>query len=219
MNNFNTLIFDFDYTLADSSEAVIECVNYAFDKLGLPRQDPISIKKTIGRSLPETFEMFTGHCCSQTVAEFRKYFREKADQVMTAKTRMFEYVPGVLEELTGNKLRLAIVSLKFRFRIMEILERENLTNYFSLILGGENVSQNKPHPEGLLKAVKELGEDKQRILYIGDSTVDAEAAERAGVPYLAVLSGATEKDGFSGFNPVGFISDLRELANFLGISA
>ena len=90
MGKFDTLIFDFDYTLADSSEAVVECVNYAFQKLGLPQKNPHDIKKTMGRSLPETFEIFCGHSCSQTVEDFRKYFRQKADQVMTAKSPIFE---------------------------------------------------------------------------------------------------------------------------------
>jgi phosphoglycolate phosphatase len=218
VNKFDTLIFDFDYTLADSSEAVVECVNFAFQMLGLPRKNPHEIRKTIGRSLPETFEIFCGHSCSQTVEEFRKYFRQKADQVMTAKTRIFEYVPDALSRLHRDDLRLSIVSIKFRYRMMEILTRENLQDYFAIIIGGEDVSQHKPHPEGLLKAVERLKANKESTLYIGDSLVDAEAAERAGIAFLAVLSGVTTREEFSGFSPIGFISDLGKIGEFLEIA-
>jgi phosphoglycolate phosphatase len=215
MTEFDTLIFDFDYTLADSSEAVVECVNYALQKLRLPKQNPHEIKRTIGRSLPQTFEIFSGHGCSQAVEEFRKYFREMADQVMTAKTRIFGYVPDTVRLLHESDLRLAIVSIKFRYRMMEILTRENLDKYFSLIVGGEDVDQHKPHPEGLLKAIDRLKANKARTLYMGDSRVDAEAAERAGIAFLAVVSGTTTREEFSGFSPIGFISHLGKIGEFL----
>jgi len=100
----------------------------------------------------------------------------------------------------------------------EILTRENLEDYFTVIIGGEDVSQHKPHPEGLLKAVERLEANKERTLYIGDSLVDAEAAERAGIAFLAVLSGVTSGEQFSGFSPIGFISDLGKILGFLQLS-
>ena len=215
MTKFNTLIFDFDYTLADSSEAVIECVNYALRSMGLPPQSEYEIKKTIGKSLPDTFASFCGHDCARTAAEFRKYFREKADEVMTKKTRIFEYVPEVIRLLHESHYRLAIVSTKFHYRIDSILERENIAEFFDIIVGGEDVSLNKPHPEGLLKALELLHAEKKKTLYIGDSVVDAQTGESAGVAFLAVLSGVTGKEPFAAYSHVGIISDLREIDGFL----
>jgi len=48
MIKYKAVFFDFDYTLADSSKAVIECINYALQKMGYPESSPESICRTIG---------------------------------------------------------------------------------------------------------------------------------------------------------------------------
>jgi phosphoglycolate phosphatase len=53
-------IFDFDYTLADSSEGCVECVNFAFQEMGLDRHSNEKICRTIGLSLKETFLTLSG---------------------------------------------------------------------------------------------------------------------------------------------------------------
>ena len=77
IDSVKCLLFDFDYTLADSSEGIIECINHAFTMLGMPAQNPDDIRKTIGKSVIETFEVFAGHSCGKSVDEFRKIFRSK----------------------------------------------------------------------------------------------------------------------------------------------
>ncbi len=209
MKNLDCILFDFDYTLADSSEGIIECMGYAFRKLGLPEPDPAEIRKAIGKSLPETFELFTGHNCTKTVNEFRKLFRARADQVMADQTCIYEPVPKVIEKL--KQYRLGIVSTKFSYRIREILEREMLDHYFNLIIGGENVSKNKPDPEGLLLALEKLNAAKGRSIYIGDSQVDAETAKRSKISFIAVLTGVTERHQFKNYDVLKFIDDLSQL--------
>ena len=54
------VVFDFDYTLADSSCVTTECINFALGNLGLPVVSPVHACGTIGLSLPETFYVLTG---------------------------------------------------------------------------------------------------------------------------------------------------------------
>ncbi|NIS15935.1 MAG: HAD-IA family hydrolase [candidate division Zixibacteria bacterium] len=209
-------MFDFDYTLGDSSEGIIDCMTYAFGKLGLPEPDPEEIKKTIGKSLPDTFEIFTGNSCRKTINEFRKFFRARADEVMADKTYLYESVPKVLEEL--QDYRLGIVSTKFSYRIRDILRREKIEHFFDVIIGGENVSKNKPDPEGLHLALEKLGTTPEEIVYIGDSQVDAETAKRGGIKFVAVLSGVTVRHQFESYNVWSFMNDLSELPELLSNS-
>ncbi|HDS01805.1 MAG TPA: HAD family hydrolase [candidate division Zixibacteria bacterium] len=217
MKNINCILFDFDYTLGDSSEGIIDCISYAFHNLGMPAPDPNEIKKTIGKSLPETFETFTGHRCGKTIKEFRKLFRARADEVMTDKTYLYSTVPTVLEEL--GDYRLGIVSTKFSYRIREILRREKIEQFFEAIIGGENVSQNKPDPEGLRLALMKLNTSPEDSVYVGDSQVDAETAKRAGIKFVAVLSGVTERHQFESYDVLNFIHDLSELPELLANTA
>ena len=82
---------------------------------------------------------------------------------------------------------IGIISTKYRYRIKELLDQHLPSDYFNIIIGGEDVLEAKPSPEGLLLAIKQLDIPKEEVLYIGDSTIDAETAEAAGVDFAGVL--------------------------------
>ena len=61
-----------------------------------------------------------------------------------------------------------------------------------VIIGGEDVKQHKPHPEGLLKALENLNVEAINALYIGDHPIDAQAARGAGVAFVGAVTGLTD---------------------------
>ncbi|MCH9034174.1 MAG: HAD family hydrolase [Planctomycetes bacterium] len=65
------IVFDFDYTLADSSVPVIDCVNYALGRLGLPAAPPEAIRRTIGLGLPEKLQALAGEDARDRAGKFR----------------------------------------------------------------------------------------------------------------------------------------------------
>ena len=73
----------------------------------------------------------------------------------------------------------------------------------------------KPNPTGLLRAVDALNTPKERCLYVGDSVTDAETALRAGVRFVAVLSGVTEREEFAEYEPVMVLGSAGELPAML----
>ena len=209
------IIFDFDLTLADSTKGIIECVNFALERLNLPQADDERIKRTIGLSLEDTFRSLTGQTNSQNVSLFASNFVKRADQVMVDLTSVFDSVPATTERLIEMGFELGIVSTKFRYRIEEILEREGLSNRFGVIIGGEDVAEHKPHPEGLTTAISRMQMDANDVLYVGDSKVDALTAARAKVPFIAVLSGATSKAEFNEVPKIAVINDISTLPRLL----
>lgn len=58
--HFHTVLFDFDYTLADTSVGIVNSFHYAFDRLNIERKEEASIKKTIGMPLKAAFTALTG---------------------------------------------------------------------------------------------------------------------------------------------------------------
>ena len=108
-------------------------------------------------------------------------------------------------------MSLGIVSTKTRRRIVSILQREDLEGHFGVIIGGGEVSVHKPDPSGLLLAAEQLGCAPPEVLYVGDSVIDAEAAQRGGMSFVAVLSGVTPKEAFKGYATVAIIGTLSEL--------
>jgi phosphoglycolate phosphatase len=215
---FNTIIFDFDYTLADSSKGVVECVNFALGRLGCQAASYDSICGIIGLSLTEAFFSLTGQSNPVHGREFAELFTRRADEVMTASTNLLEGVAPTLGQLRGCGIRLGIVSTKFRYRIEEILARDGLLGVFDVIVGGEDVSRHKPDPEGLTGAQGFLGGSLSQFLYVGDTVVDAETAARAGTAFLAVLSGVTKREAFNPYPLAGIIETLPELPAWLEIT-
>jgi len=196
----NTLLFDFDLTLADSSQGIFKCINYALDKMNYPEHDYDSIKLTIGHSLPKTFRMLTKTNANGEAETFVRLFVEKADEIMNANTNIYSEVYEIMPKLKAKGFKTGIISTKYRYRIDGVLKREKLSDYFDTIVGGEDVKEHKPHPEGLLLAIEKLEINKEQAIYIGDSLVDAGAAKSADIDFIAVLTGTVSKTSFDNEN-------------------
>jgi len=212
---FKTIIFDFDYTLADSSRGISQCINHALESMELPAVSYDAVCRTIGMSLKDTFEALTSIEDPVQAAEFSRLFISRADEVMVDSTELFDSAHSVIRGLKQRNLSLGIVSTKYRHRIEAVLARDGLLDPIDVIIGGEDVARHKPDPEGLLRALKALETAGPKALYVGDSVIDAIVAERAGTPFVAVLSGTTPREAFDQYQPVRVIDRLTELPRVL----
>lgn len=208
---FEAVIFDFDYTLADASSGILMCANFALRELGLDAAPAERIKATVGLSLAETYRALTGRDNAEETQRFVSSWVSLADQVMNANTMMLSGVPMALVALHARRIPLAIVSTKYRYRIESLLDREGLRGLFQVIVGGEDVAAFKPDPQGLWLAADLLGVAPERCLYVGDSVVDGEAAQRAGMPFVGVLSGATRCRDLEYYGALAVIPSAAEL--------
>ena len=137
---------------------------------------------------------------------------------MVKETRLLPGVVEALLPLRENGLKMGIVSTKYRSRIEAVLDREGSGHLFDTIVGGEDVKEHKPHPEGLMQALAQLGSSAATAWYIGDSTVDALAAEGAGVEFIAVLTGVTTEAELASYEPKAVVRSLSELQGLLNAS-
>jgi len=205
----DTVLFDFDYTLADASEGIIQSVNYALTQMSYTECSDRQIRRTIGLPLSDTFSRLTGNKQRSQQERFKSHFIQKADQVMLLNSHLLPFVRETWFKLVKDGYRLGIVSSKFRYRIEDFCGRENLP--VDCIIGTEDVASLKPHPEGLIKAVTMLETTIDQCIYVGDNVIDAQAAAAAGVQFVAVLSGVTEKPEFNDCTGIEIIDDLSSL--------
>ena len=218
MDTPEAVLFDFDYTLADSSPGILLCMHHALRALGRDPPDDDTIRGQIGRPLWGTLERFYGHASAADDAEFVRRFVAHADEVMADHTTLLEGVPHTLGLLREAGLALGVVSTKFRYRIDHVLVREGLRPHFGCVIGGEDVTRHKPDPEALERALEALRAERARVVYVGDSVVDAEAAGSAGIRFVAVLSGVTARDAFAPHPSEAVLPSVRELPSWLGIA-
>ena len=190
------IVFDFDYTLGDSTNGIALSINYALEQLGYTAKNIDEIRKTIGLSLKETFFSLTGNNDLKETERFVKLFKDKADDVMVENTLLYADVRETLSKLRENGYKIAIVTTKFHYRIEQILNKYNAYKLIDVIVGAEDVKIEKPNPEGLLWVIDYLKAEKNDVLYVGDSIVDAKTAENANVKFAAVLTGTTSREEF-----------------------
>jgi len=212
---YKAVFFDFDYTLADSSNGVCQSMAHGFKNMGYDIPPHEEMCKTIGLPLTEMFRIFTQNTDTGSYEIFASFFVEKAEEVMNDNTVLFDDVPDTIGFLCGKGIKCGVVSTKFRTRINEVLERDGLADKFDIVVGGEDVAALKPDPEGLLKAIGEFGLNKDECLYVGDSVTDAKTAQNAGVDFIAVLSGKTTREQLMPYPNIHMIQELSGLCKFI----
>lgn len=118
MKLFKTYLFDFDYTLADSSKGIVMCYRHVLDRHHHTGISDEEIKRTIGKTLVESFSILSGITDSDTLEAYRKEYVKEADVYMTANTRLFPETAEVLTALKARGAQIGIISTKYRYRIM-----------------------------------------------------------------------------------------------------
>lgn len=209
--SYKAYLFDFDYTLANAEAAIMRCYRAVIFRHGHPDVPDEVIKRGIGHGITEIFRRITGVEDKAVLEQYAGEYVTECDACMAANTFLYPSVLPVLTELKRRGAKTGIVSTKFRYRIMETIVKYDITNLIDVIIGGEDVSSIKPDPEGIRAAADRLGIGLDDILYTGDSTVDAQTAQNAGVDFAAVTTGATAADEFTPYPRVMIIDDLNAL--------
>lgn len=215
MSPWKAVIFDFDFTLGDASHGIHDCINHGLTNMGFNSVTYEESCESIGKSLTDTLVHFVGEEHRTRGDEFFGFFMEKAGEVMVEKSVMYPDTCQVLDYLKSKNYLIAIASTKHRHRINSILAKNEMIDFFTVIVGGEDVKNHKPDPESLQLAIDMLGVRPENCVYIGDNIVDAKAAEAAGTAFISVLTGVTLETQFDNHPRIASIKSLSDLLQIL----
>ena len=215
MRQPGAIVYDFDLTLVDSRAGIAACHAYAMRELDLPETDQKIREATsmVGTPLDIVFETLFPDSDQQD--EYLRLYHARADEIMTVSTSLMPGVRESIEALRSADIKLGIVSTKLRSRIEDVLQREGLLSSFATIIGPEDAPAYKPDPRGLLIALERLHTAPAEAIYVGDTVIDAETAQRAGVPFVAVLSGFSREEDFAGYEPLAVLPRAADLPDLL----
>lgn len=205
------VLFDFDYTLGDCTDAIYACIGFALTTLGYGQPTLFAVRPTIGLTLPHTYAALTGDQCPEKAQEFAELFLQKADETMTKGAKLFPETLPLLRRLQEKGIKTGIVTTKLSFRIREILAKYAANDLVSVIVGESDVSHPKPHPEGILLALSSLDTFPQDAVYVGDTVVDAQAARDAGVAFIGVTTGSTPREAFFAYPHQAILEHLGQM--------
>lgn len=201
---YKLLVFDFDGTLADSEESIMETLQSVARDLGLPGIDRAGARRSIGLPLQRTIEMGLGigpDDAPDAVGLYRQRYQEVAFEL----TRLFPGVIDTLDQLRRNYL-LAVASGKSTQGLLMMLQHLGIFDHFSLIVGAQDVQKPKPAPDMVLLALKSLNIPASECLVVGDTVYDIEMGQRAFSDTCAVTYGNNSADDLRRINPT-FIID------------
>lgn len=207
----NSLIFDLDGTLIDSSDGVVEAVNFAFRQMGLPECPPEIIKPYIGYPLMEMFADLTDAPADQLY----HHFQARAITSVLDSARMLDNVAPTLHEIRKRGYKMAIATTKIRVHVDAIVEKFGWQDIFDASVAGNEVSQVKPHPEAILLAISRLGATAADSLVIGDTENDILAAQGVPTRVVAVNSPYGGHEKVIALKPDFVVTKLAELIQIL----
>ncbi|MCU0641943.1 MAG: HAD hydrolase-like protein [Candidatus Margulisbacteria bacterium] len=212
MTAYDLLLFDLDGTLADSLPAAVSAVQAMLAELKYPPKSVAEINGyigfgevalvagSIGTTEPEKVE--------QARARYYHYVRESIPTVP-----LFPRVAATLWELKPPKI---VLSNKRDEFIRLILEHHGLVPAFAEILGGDSAPCLKPDPCAIIGLIKKYRVAPERVLLIGDMTVDIETGKNAGVKTCGVTYGFDGLDKLAAHRPDYLIDDFARLREIVG---
>ena len=181
-----TILFDLDGTLIDSTEAILESFHRTYEVLGGDDPSDDAIKALIGHTLEDMY-LQVG-IASEAVATYVRTYKEHYRVISREKTVMLPRAVEAIEMASGFAT-LGIVTTKTGLYSRELLEHFGVMDRFGVLIGREDVTHAKPHPEPVLKALEYLSGQPEHSWLIGDTRLDAGSAREAGIGCVGVLSG------------------------------
>lgn len=124
---------------------------------------------------------------------------------------LFPSLIDTLKSLKEADVKITIASSKRRHLVEAVLNHHELSHYFSLIVGAQDVANHKPHPESVHLTLQQMAIAKDDAIVIGDSTYDLDMAHSAGVDAIGVTTGIHTKEVLAGSSPKHIVAALYEV--------
>lgn len=191
---YQTAIFDMDGTILETLEDMCASVNVTMDHVGYPRRTMDEVRRFVGNGAAKLIER-----CMPAGAEDPRYpaalefYRAYYDAHAQIKTGPYPGIPELLNKLSREGVRLAVVSNKPDEAVRALTERY-FPGVFPVAIGNRDGWATKPAPDSVYEAMRLLGARRESTVYVGDSDVDVDTARNAGLDSVIVTWGFRDED-------------------------
>ena len=210
----NTVIFDLDGTLLDTLEDLKKATNYALKFCNMPERTVDEVRRFVGNGVRNL--MIRAVPDGESNSEFERafaIFKEYYGQHCNDATKAYDGIPQLLQELKDRGYALAIVSNKIDSAVQDLNHK-----YFPQVdvaIGDRENLRRKPEPDSVNLALDVLNKTKQEAIYVGDSDVDLQTAQNAGLPCISVLWGFRDKEFLIEHGATVFVKKPMEIIDVL----
>ncbi len=214
------LLWDLDGTIIDSSGDLARSINLLLKDYGYPPLSCETVVSHIGRGarnlvarcLEEYDHILTSESDHDDALDtFEKHYRA----ALIVDTFVYPTISDTLHTLAASGRRMALVTNKPELPSIEILELLGLSSCFFTVVGGDTLPARKPDPAPLLLAMERCSVDRERVIMIGDTSIDTVSARRAGVLACGVGWGLGDREAARNADPDWWIEEPSTLSEML----
>jgi len=205
-----TVLFDLDGTLIDSIPLIRASFVHTFKQLGIPWGKG-EVLGTIGLPLRDVAKHYAPGNEELFLEVYANYQRQVQEE-------MLHPFPGAIDSLVQIRKKgylIGVVTSKRRKPTRESLEITGLTDFMDVVVTVEDIKQPKPHPDGILSALKQLSVPPAEAVYIGDSIYDIMTGKNAGTATIGVTWGIAAKKDLANQHPDFLVDTWDELITAL----
>ena len=213
-NKITTLLFDLDGTLIDTNELIIKSFMHTLEHYYPNRYKREDILPFMGPSLVETFSSIDPERTEEMAQRYIAFNIENHDRFVTE----FEGVYETVEKLKEAGFKLGIVTAKRAETVALGLKLTKLEPFFETVVTLDDVTNTKPDPEPVYKALNFFGARPEEAMMIGDNHHDILAGKNAGTQTAGVAWSLKGKDFLQRFEPDYMLDNMEDLLQILGVN-
>src|SRR5271165_1094522 len=216
------VIFDLDGTLIDSRLDLVHSVNAALRHIGRAELPDDVIASYVGDGAPILIQRALGGeavddaLVRKGLQFFLSYYREHKLDHTTVYAGVQEALAAIQSASKGDPRKMAVLSNKPVVPSRAIVETLGLGAFFTQVYGGNSFATKKPDPEGARKLLEESGVRPDETAIVGDSHVDVETGQNAGLWTVGVSYGFAPHS-LAGNPPDVLVDTAYELAEVFGV--
>ncbi|MCW2256932.1 phosphoglycolate phosphatase [Providencia alcalifaciens] len=222
LENIKAIAFDLDGTLVDSAGGLAEALDKALEEQGFSPAGKARVSIWVGNGADVMVERALTWAGATITPELHQATRQSFDKFyavsVTTGSELFPEVKETLDKLAQHDLPMAIVTNKPTPFIAPLLKKLGIENYFSLVLGGDDVKEKKPHPAPLYLTMGKFGLRKEELLFVGDSRNDIIAAQSAQCPCVGLTYGYNYGESIALSEPDCVLTQFSDILPIIGLS-
>ena len=213
---YQAVIFDWDGTLVDSAQRIVESMQAAALDNQLPFRSDYEIRQIIGLGLPEAIMQLWPALtpADKTLQAMRVGYNVHFLAEIRPKLAFFDFAIEILQILGNAGLDVAVATGKSRVGLDRAFRDMKIGHVFRDSRCADE-TRSKPDPKMLYELSQSLGVDPSAMLMVGDTDFDINMAHRAGVDAVAILHGAHDEVRLRASKPLALVEDLPALLVWL----
>lgn len=209
------LIFDWDGTLVDSAQHIVDSVKSACAVTKEPFPGQAAARNIIGLGMREALTALFGERSEEFNQAFRGAYSQHFFSRPSSRDDLFHGVTEMLQHFRNRGYRLAIATGKSRHGMEIALKAMALEDWFDGVRCADETCS-KPDPQMLLELLELFGLSPDQALMIGDTVYDMDMAKRLDMPRVAVTYGVHDIERLQVFGPKGMADKPSRLINIVG---